>query len=160
MLGLVRHGKACPTFSKITNCKCLWESLSYFVYLLLGVTHPGKLQWNWISNWNNKSLISLERVEWFCWFFAFSYLHLVGYPLKLPKFAILSLVFSGIGSQPTRLSDDLTLKILKTIWGIKLIFCFHWSYKKYHTILGYAAKYSWPIGLQDVLLLTWLTCQS
>ena len=40
--------------------------------------------------WNNKSLISPERVEWFCWFFACSYLHLVGYPLKLPTFAVLS----------------------------------------------------------------------
>ena len=33
-----------PTFSKITNCKYLWERLSYFVYLLHVVTHPGKLQ--------------------------------------------------------------------------------------------------------------------
>ena len=29
------------------------------------------------------------------------------------------------------------------------IFGFHWNYKKYHAILGYAAKYSWPINLQD-----------
>ena len=33
--------------------------------------------------------------------------------------------------------------------GIKFIFCFHWSYKKYNTILGYAVKYSWPISLQE-----------
>ena len=37
--------------------------------------------------------------------------------------------FSGIGSQSTRLSDVLNLKNLKTIWGIKLIFCLCWSYK-------------------------------
>ena len=33
----------CPTSSKITNCEYLWERLSYFVYLLYVVTHPGKL---------------------------------------------------------------------------------------------------------------------
>ena len=55
------------------------------------------------------------------------------------------LPLSGVGYQPTRLSDVLNLKNLKTMWGIKLIFCFHWSYKKYHAILGYTAKYSWPI---------------
>ena len=43
MLGLVGHAQACPVFSKI-NCKYLWESLSYFVYLLHVVKHPGKLQ--------------------------------------------------------------------------------------------------------------------
>ena len=43
--------------------------------------------------------------------------------------------------------DVLNLKNLKTISGIKLIFCFHWSYKKY-AILGYAEKYSWPVSLQ------------
>ena len=26
------------------------------------------------------------------------------------------------------------------MWDIKLIFCFHWSYKKFHAILGYDAK--------------------
>ena len=96
--------------------------------------------------WNNKSPISLERVEWFCWFFVCSYLRLVGYPLRLPKFAIFGLALSGIGSQPTRLSDVLNLKKLKTIWGINLIVCFHWSYKKYNAILGYAVKYSWHIS--------------
>ena len=40
-----------------------------------------------------------------------------------------------------------------------MILCFHGSYKKY-AILGYAAKYSWTIGLQDFLLLICLTCYS
>ena len=31
------------------------------------------------------------------------------------------------------------LKNLKTTWGIKLIFCFNWSYEKY-VILGYDSK--------------------
>ena len=43
LLDLVIHARAYPTFSKI-NCQYLWERLSYFVYLLLVVTHPGKLQ--------------------------------------------------------------------------------------------------------------------
>ena len=35
------------------------------------------------------------------------------------------------------LSDFLSLKNSETIWGTKLIFGYHWSYEKYHTILGY-----------------------
>ena len=46
------------------------------------------------------------------------------------------LALSGIGSQPIRLSDVLNLKNMKTVWGDKSIFCFHWSYKKY-AILDY-----------------------
>ena len=78
--------------------------------------------------------------------------------IEATKICCFGLALSGIGSQPTRLSDVLNLKNLKTIWGIKLVFCFHWSYKRYHTILGYAGKYSWPISLQNFLLLTcfWL----
>ena len=44
MLGLVRHARACPKFSKITKQQYLWEGLSYFVYFLHAVTHPWKLQ--------------------------------------------------------------------------------------------------------------------
>ena len=51
----------CPSFSKITNCKYLWERWSSFVYLLHVVTHPGKLQ--------------------------FYHVVLVGYGLACPKFA-------------------------------------------------------------------------
>ena len=43
----------------------------------------------------NKSLISLERVEWFCWFFACNYLYLVRYLLKLQKYAILGWLCQG-----------------------------------------------------------------
>ena len=64
--------------------------------------------------------------------------------IEATKICYFGLALSGIGSQPTTLSDVLNLKNLKTIWGIRLIFCFHWSYKKYHTILGHARKYSWP----------------
>ena len=89
--------------------------------------------------WNNKSPISLERVEWFCRFFASSFLHLVRYTLKLHKYAILGWHYQT-DSQPIRLSDVLNLKNLKTIWVIKLIFCFHGSYRKYHAFLGYDLK--------------------
>ena len=45
MLGLVRHARACPRFSKITKQHYLWEGLTYFVYLFLHVvTQSWKLQ--------------------------------------------------------------------------------------------------------------------
>ena len=47
------------------------------------------------------------------------------------------LLLSGIDSQSIRLTDILNLKNSKTIWGTKLIFCYLWSYTKYHAILGY-----------------------
>ena len=49
--------------------------------------------------------------------------------IEATKICYFGLALSGIGSQPTRLSDVLNLKNVKTIWGIKLIFCLHWSYK-------------------------------
>ena len=144
---MVRHTQACTTLSKITNYKCLWKRLIYFIYLMHVVTHPGKL---WCCHivfvwygpvcskflWNNQSLVSLKRVVWICWFFTCSCLHLVGNPLKLPKFTILGwycqayivrLVLSGWYSQLTRVSGALKLKKLKTIRGVKLIFSFYWS---------------------------------
>ena len=39
--GMPGHAQHSP---EKTNCKYLWERLSYFVYLLHVVTHPGKLQ--------------------------------------------------------------------------------------------------------------------
>ena len=49
--------------------------------------------------------------------------------IEATKICYFGLAFSGMDSQPTRLSYILNLKNLKTVWGIKLIFCFHWSYK-------------------------------
>ena len=115
--------------------------LSYFVYFVAcsctsmeATVLSCRFSWLWSGMpkvlWSNKSPVSLERVEWFCWLFASSYfLHLVRYPLKLRKYAILAL--SGIACQPIRLSDVLNLKNSKRIWVIKLILCFHWSWKKY-----------------------------
>ena len=50
------------------------------------------------------------------------------------------LALSCIGSQPTRLSYVLNLKNLKAIWGVNLIFCFHWSYIKYSHYFGLCWK--------------------
>ena len=41
--------------------------------------------------------------------------------IEATKICYFGLALSGIGSQPTRLSDVLNLKNLKTIWGIKLL---------------------------------------
>ena len=48
--------------------------------------------------------------------------------IEATKICYFGLALSGIGSQPTRLSDVLNLKNLKIIWGIKLIFCFHFCF--------------------------------
>ena len=143
MLGLVGHARACPRFSKITNQQNLWEGL---VILFISFTSmqaavlPVPFSWIWTDMpkflWSNKSPISLGRVVWFCWFFGSSYFHLVKYPLKLQKLP----TFSGIASEPIRLSDVLNLKNSKRIWGIQLAFCFHWNLKKYYAILGYDPK--------------------
>ena len=90
-----------------------------------------RFSWVWYGMpkvlWSNKSPVSLEKVVWFYWFFASSYLHLVGYPLKLQKICCFGLALSVIASQPIRLSAVLNLKNSKRIWCIKLIFCFHWN---------------------------------
>ena len=88
---------------------------------------PGVLQ-------NSKAPKSLERVEWFGWLFACSYQHFVRYSLKLQNMFFWVDIVS-IGSQPIRLSNVLCLINLKTMWGVRLVFCFHWSYKTY-AILG------------------------
>ena len=61
------------------------------------------------------------------------------------------LALSGIGSQSARLSDILNLKSLKTI-RYQVYFLLPLKLQEY-TILSYSAKCSWPISLQDFLLL-------
>ena len=99
MLGLVRHARACPRFSKITKQQYLWEGFELFC-LFVAWSYTSKeatvlsccFRWVWSSMpkdlWSKKSPISLERVEWFCRFFASSHLHLLRYSLKLQKYAI------------------------------------------------------------------------
>ena len=137
MLGLVRHARACPRFSKITKQQYLWEGLSYFVYLLHVVTHPWKLQCYHVVLvvlvgmpkviWSNKSPISLEKIEWFCWFFASSYLHLVRYPLKLQKCAILGCI---VRHSLSAIQIVRCFKPKKTWTRYEVsswLFCFRWS---------------------------------
>ena len=54
------------------------------------------------------------------------------------------MTLSGVGSERIRVSDVLDFKNWKTVWGIKMIFCFHLSYNKY-AILGYHTKTVWGI---------------
>ena len=135
MLGLVRHARGCPRFSKITKQQYLWVGLSYSGYLLHVVTHPWKLQ---------------------------CYVVLVGYGPACPKFSeatnhqylwkgcsdfvdflqvviciLLDIHWSFKNmlfwacivrhSLSTNQIVRLNLKNSKRIWGIKLILCFHWS---------------------------------
>ena len=69
---------------------------------------------------NKKLVVSQERVEWFCWFFA-SYLHDVRYPMKLRKCSFW-LALPGMGSKLIRLPDISTEKNSKTILVVKLMF--------------------------------------
>ena len=80
----------------------------------------------------SKMMWLIEQIDWMIFVYREWWIS-----IEATKICYFGLALSGIGSLPTRFSDVLNLKHLKTIWGIKLIFCFHWSYKKYHTILGY-----------------------
>ena len=105
---------------------CLFVACRY-IYMEVAVLSC-RFNWVWSCKvlWNNKWPMSLERVERFCWF--------VRYPLKLQKYAILGWLSAN------QIVRCLNLKNSKTIWGIKLSFCFHWSYKKYYAILVYDLK--------------------
>ena len=132
MLGLVRHARACPRFSKITKQQYLWEGFELFC-LFVAWSYTSKeatvlsccFRWVWSSMpkdlWSKKSPISLERVEWFCRFFASSHLHLLRYSLKLQKYAIFGYFwfFASIEARRNMLFWVMT------------------------------PKYSWPISLQD-----------
>ena len=93
---MIRHAR----HAQITKSQDLRKGLSSFAYLLRVVTNPWIMlrlpcSFSWVLYGmpkvlrNNKLPISLERVEWFCWFFVCSYLHMVRYPPKLQKYAIL-----------------------------------------------------------------------
>ena len=170
MLGLVRHARACPRFSKITKQQYLWEGLSYFVYLFLHVvTQSWKLQ---------------------CY-----HVILVGYGPACPKFSeatnhqylwkgcsdfvdFLQVVIcilldihwsyknvlfwaalSGIASQPFRLSDVLNRKKLEHDMRYQVdYFASVEARKNFMLFWVMTPKYSWPISSQGFLLLTCLTC--
>ena len=110
MLGLVRHVGAKRQY--------IWEALNYFIYLS---RMPKFL-------WNNKSPVSLKRLEWFCWFFACSYLHLVRCPLKLQNM----LFWAGIVRH--RISANQTVR------------CF-WL-KNLQNCLGYEVDFLFRLNLQ------------
>ena len=108
--------------------------------------------------WSNKSPISLERVEWFCWFFASSYLHLVRYPLKLQNYAIWASIFRYRLSV-NQIDRCLKPKNLKKRYEVSSwFFASIEARRNIMLFLIMTSKYSWPISLQDFLLLACLTC--
>ena len=78
--------------------------------------------------WHAQS--SLERVEWFCWFFACTCLHHVGYPLKLPNL----LFWAGIVRH--RLSAD------------QIVRCF--KLRKLENYMRYQVDFLLPLKLQKI----------
>ena len=131
LLGVVRHARTCPMFSKITKSQDLPKGLSYFVYLLHAVTHPWKLQFCHEVLVGYGLACSKFSKGTFCQYLwkglsgFVDFLHLVIYMLDIYwsyKICYLGLALSGMASSPIRWSDILNLKNLKAIWGIKLIF--------------------------------------
>ena len=92
-------------FSKITNCQYLWERLSYFVYLLHVVTHPGKLKFFEITNhqylWKGLS----DFVD-----FCVQLFESCRISIEATEIYYFGLALSGMGSQTIKLSDVLNLK--------------------------------------------------
>ena len=135
----VLQNKKFPIYHRKFELSCLFVAYSYTSMEATELPCCFSRLWSSMPKvlLNNKSSISLERAEWFCWFFVCCYLHFVGYPLKVPKYAILGWHFQS--SQSIKLSDVLNLKNPKSIWDMKMIFFFHWCYKKY-AVLSHLAS--------------------
>ena len=117
--------------------------MSHFIILLHVVTHLWKLQCYYVvlvgyvpacSKFSERTNHQYLRI-WLSDFVASCQIS-----IEATKICYFGLVLSSIVCQPIRLLDVFNLKILKIIGSIKLIFCFHWSCKKYHAILGYDPK--------------------
>ena len=121
---------------------CLFVAFSYTLMEATVLSCPFSWVWSCIPKvlWNNQSPISMERVEWFSWFFCMQLFSSCWIFIEATKLCYFGMALSCIGSQPVILSDILNLKNSETMWVIKLIFCFHWSYKKHYAILGYDPK--------------------
>ena len=153
-------GQACPGMSKVLHNKAAMSvgRIELFVARIYASMEATSLlccfSWVWPGMpkvlCNDKAPIFLERVEWFCWFFASSYLHLVRYPLKLQKYTTLAW---HCYIEIDEIVRCLKLQKPKTIWSMNLILCFHWSQKNM-LFWVMTSKYSWPISLKDSLLLT------
>ena len=150
MLGLVRHARACPRFSKITKQQYLWEGLSCFVYLVHVVTHPWKLQCYHVvlvgygPACPKFSEATNHQYRWkgSCDFVDF--LQVVICILLDVHWSYKNILFwTGIlrhSLWANQIIRCFNLKNSKRIWDIKWIFCFHWNVKKYFAILGYDRK--------------------
>ena len=82
--------------------------------------------------WKNKSPISSDMIEWFC-----CILLDIHWSYKNMLFWTGIVKHSLSANQIVRCFQ---LKNFENYRSIKLIFCFHWSCKKYHAILGYDPK--------------------
>ena len=91
MSKVLQNNKATTCLGRV-ELFCLFVACSTHSWKLQKLVLPYRFSWVWSGMpkvlWSNKSIF-LEKVMWFCWFFASSYLHLVRYPLKLQKYAIL-----------------------------------------------------------------------
>ena len=145
---------------QITKRQYLCGGLSYFVYFLHVVTHIWKLQCHHTTLFGygpacpKFSEIIDHQYLWKGVSDFVDFLHSVICILLDIHWSYKNMLFCfGTVShrlQPTRLSDVLKLKNLKTTWGRKNIMLF-WVMDP---------KNFWCISLQNVLLLTCLTCQS
>ena len=147
---MVRHARPCLRFSRIIKQQYLWKVLSYFVYLLHAVTHPWKLQCYYVvlvgyglacpkfSETTNHQHPWKELRD----FVDFSQV-VVWVLLNIHGSYKSMLFWTGIvrhSLSANQIVRCFKLKKNRTRYEVsKLIFCFHWSQKKY-AILRYDRK--------------------
>ena len=137
------HNKKAPVPLRRVELFCL------FVALMSNYTHLWKLQcyhailFGYCPACPKFSEITNRQYLWKAFSDFVDFLHVVICILLdihwSYKICYFGLALSSINSQPTRFSDVLNLKNSKTMWGTKLIFCYHWSYEKYAN-LGYGPQ--------------------
>ena len=169
MLGLVRHARACPRFSKITKQQYLWEGLSYFVYLLHVVTHPWKLQCyhvvlvgyglacSKLSEATNRQFLWKGLSDFV------DFLQVVICILLDIHWSYKNMLFwAGIIRHSLSANQIVRcFKLKSTQKGHEVSSWFFASVKTRRNIMLFwvmTQKYSWPISLQDIILLACLAC--
>ena len=169
MLGLVRHARACPRFSKITKQQYLWEGLSYFVYLLHVVTHSWKLQCYHVvlvgygpaypkfSEATNHQYLW----KWSCEFVDFV-LAVICILLDIHWNYKNMLFWAGIVRHSHSVNQIVKcFKLKKTQKGYEVWSWFFASIETRRNIMLFwvmISKHSWPLCLQNILLLACLAC--
>ena len=137
-------GRACPGMLNVLqiNYQYLWESLTILFVACSYTSRKATLSWYVLFSWvcPKVSEITNHQYLWKVLSDFVNFLHVVICILLDIHWSYQNLLFwAGIvrhrllANQIVRWSK---LKKLKTTRVIKLIFCFHWSYKKYHAILS------------------------